>query len=1117
MAQSDRMTFQCRELVYSLFRFTEAEFSLLDLEQEFGRWSEELESNSTATPLMVGSIFDDDDDHLDLEAVESNSPAEDTIYVVAYYFYESSEYSVCADVDATWKVVQRPILSGLCDSDGIKYAVPMAYVASADRDEHFECNDSSDGTEKKIAVFRGPTQVFECNLDRSVGDFKRGVLDALGWAAKGKANQSAGGRGSRTTSIKCIQCGHELAGGAKFCPECGSKQELKCGACGAALRSGVKFCPECGAKSEAAVGAGGTAAGVVSRIDLVPSPLGLPDCPVTFQEVSAEGPNEDNELRITVKYQITNDTEKDWEYFEVQTKLLSASGQIVEESNDTQEQAVSAGESADFESSFWGIKQAALGGNPEQAHIVVTATACGFAQQELGEVDIPETAYDPVALKPAKVGDVVQLVGGSLWKTPVDDDKECHVEVKALVQNLTSHYLPQVKVIAEVTDKSGREVTDAGGSGEIRPGALSAINGSGWEKEKKFKGAKAALSIRAYWPVATGMSQQQGMVITAGERNEDEPEGHVGNWPFTTDQPGGSTRGTLVAKWAMLMQIETPDRLIQGEEEISAFIKSRPDLVSLAEENVAELTTDWRADTPNVSSVHCTAHNVGLFTTSDRLGIKWLQVEFNCELSDPDNSEEAKEELRFGFVPTLELHDGNEWVKLIFTDLEDATVEFSAGDSSDAAGNGDGVEVSRMTGRLIDARIGVIRRDWNPEKYGDEISFWSRDNPQIFEIDNEPVEDYAIEALLVKALFVDGVISVSIKKYGADASLTTFLNDDSDKDEEFGGARKFIADAIESIVAEEVLADDTAWLILNNGTSAAGGDAWTEVVKSNWDGEAGGGDQIHISEAKYAGGLFIDVVSYHDISVEITDGEMEFDSDEADDKLDDSSRFVGVGISKSGVEPDLSDLDDVLEGIKQFVRNEELDHAKDLCTKALEQHSDSGELHNILGVIQFNLGDTDFAAQQWEKAVELSPSLEATWSNLGALYSSQEKHSEAARCWREVISLNPEDKVALNNLGVALMNMEQNEEAEAQLLAATRLDKSYADPWFNLGKLCFKSGMLSKAKLAFERVLASRPEDENAVIGLHMVTPLLAKREGITDKEKYLSEVAAAYRRWPGR
>ena len=314
--------------------------------------------------------------------------------------------------------------------------------------------------------------------------------------------------------MKCIQCGHELAGGAKFCPECGSKQELKCGACGAALNSDIKFCPECGAKTGATVGAGATAASEVAHIELAPSPLGLADCPITIKEVRAEGPNEEGDLSITVKYEVTNGTDEDWEYLDVRSQLLTAAGQLVDESSNTEEQTISAGESAEFETSFWGLKAKVLGANPEKAHVVITATACGFAQEKLGEITIPGTPMETVPLRACKVGDAVQLISGSLWKSEPDDDKDCRVEVKLLVQNLTTLCLPQVRLIAEVTDKSDRDVTDAGGSTELRPGSLCVLSGSGYGKDKQFKGAKANLSISAYFPVAVGASQHVGMVVT---------------------------------------------------------------------------------------------------------------------------------------------------------------------------------------------------------------------------------------------------------------------------------------------------------------------------------------------------------------------------------------------------------------------------------------------------------------------------------------------------------------------------------------------------------------------------------------------------------------------------
>ena len=49
---------------------------------------------------------------------------------------------------------------------------------------------------------------------------------------------------------KCSACGATIAAGAKFCPECGAKQNASafCVSCGKEIPAGTKFCPECGAK-----------------------------------------------------------------------------------------------------------------------------------------------------------------------------------------------------------------------------------------------------------------------------------------------------------------------------------------------------------------------------------------------------------------------------------------------------------------------------------------------------------------------------------------------------------------------------------------------------------------------------------------------------------------------------------------------------------------------------------------------------------------------------------------------------------------------------------------------------------------------------------------------------
>ena len=63
---------------------------------------------------------------------------------------------------------------------------------------------------------------------------------------------------AKTVGIKerggnnCIKCGVYLPAGAKFCHECGTKQESHCTHCGATIMPNAKFCHECGAKQEAA-------------------------------------------------------------------------------------------------------------------------------------------------------------------------------------------------------------------------------------------------------------------------------------------------------------------------------------------------------------------------------------------------------------------------------------------------------------------------------------------------------------------------------------------------------------------------------------------------------------------------------------------------------------------------------------------------------------------------------------------------------------------------------------------------------------------------------------------------------------------------------------------------
>jgi hypothetical protein len=293
-----------------------------------------------------------------------------------------------------------------------------------------------------------------------------------------------------------------------------------CESCGAKLKDGAKFCGGCGTKVSSA-----PINDVVTSINLTPLSAGWGNCGLKITSVSAEGPDSDGDFRnIEINYEISNQMEVDWDHLSVRVQLLSAAGQVVEESRDVFEQTICAGETEALQATMYSLKARKLGASPEKAHVIINVVGSCLLQQSLGEISIPAIAYEPVALKPVKLGGAVQMIAGSLWRTEPGDDKEAQIEVKALIQNLTNMHLSEVKLIASVTDKSGRELTDAGGYDEVRPANICVISGSGWVKDKKLVGAIAGLSIRAFVPIAAGIEQHCGIQITPEAPTDEDNE-----------------------------------------------------------------------------------------------------------------------------------------------------------------------------------------------------------------------------------------------------------------------------------------------------------------------------------------------------------------------------------------------------------------------------------------------------------------------------------------------------------------------------------------------------------------------------------------------------------------
>jgi hypothetical protein len=307
---------------------------------------------------------------------------------------------------------------------------------------------------------------------------------------------------------------------------------MACPNCGAAVKPDAKFCGSCGSKLSSS-NSGNTSYPTI--VISTPSPLGLPPCQFKLIETKGEGPDDDGDVRIELKYSVINNTDQNWDYFAITTQLVNFDGQVIEQSTDSFEQTLDPEDETELDVYFGAANLKLLGQHPEKSVIVSTITACKAEFVSLGSIDIPAEAFQVTSIQPTTLGQSAQLLSGSVYKTEPDSDKDCQVQVKALIQNLTKLPLHEVKIIADVTDKSGRELCDAGGYEQIRPDEICLIQGNGYTKEKTLKSAKVELSLRCYAPVAVSTVQTNGLDLSESESESENHSDYIDDDDENTD------------------------------------------------------------------------------------------------------------------------------------------------------------------------------------------------------------------------------------------------------------------------------------------------------------------------------------------------------------------------------------------------------------------------------------------------------------------------------------------------------------------------------------------------------------------------------------------------------
>src|ERR1035437_867681 len=137
------------------------------------------------------------------------------------------------------------------------------------------------------------------------------------------------------------------------------------------------------------------------------------------------------------------------------------------------------------------------------------------------------------------------------------------------------------------------------------------------------------------------------------------------------------------------------------------------------------------------------------------------------------------------------------------------------------------------------------------------------------------------------------------------------------------------------------------------------------------------------------------------------------------------------------------------------------------------RHADS--LH-LLGVIAYQVGRHDLAADLINRAIAINANDAVYHSNLSNALKGQGRLDEAVACCRRAIDLKPDFAEAHNNLGNALKDQGRLDDAVACYRQALVLKPNFAEVHNNLGKTLKDQGRLDDADACYRQALMLKPD-----------------------------------------
>lgn len=158
-----------------------------------------------------------------------------------------------------------------------------------------------------------------------------------------------------------------------------------------------------------------------------------------------------------------------------------------------------------------------------------------------------------------------------------------------------------------------------------------------------------------------------------------------------------------------------------------------------------------------------------------------------------------------------------------------------------------------------------------------------------------------------------------------------------------------------------------------------------------------------------------------------------------------------------------------------YLRQGDLQLAKEKIDKALEQDDSLPLANTYAGLLYDRLGDADKAAFHYHRALKLAPEDSVTLNLYGAFLCRNGDIEKAEEYFlaatRDPLYRTPE--VPLTNAGVCLAREQQFSRAEAYFRRALDNNASYPDALWQMARLSYDRGLMLQARAFFQRYAAA--------------------------------------------